>query len=133
MAITITLEFASSAEAVAALRAIDSAASYQADDAARTELQAKREVTKTLKQKAEKAVEVKAEAKPEVKPEPVAEAVPEIGYPQVQAAILKVANSKGREAALEVLAKFDAKAGKELKPEQYVAALAAFNEVLEVA
>lgn len=131
MSITITLEFASSAEAVAALKAIDSASANRYDDAVRTELQAKREVAKAIKPKAEKAVEVKAE--PKLEPVIEAPSAPEIGYPQVQAAILKVANSKGREAALEVLAKFDAKAGKELKPEQYVAALAAFNEVLEVA
>lgn len=128
MTIKITLEFSTAAEARAALAALDSAEVNRADDTARASLQAKRDAVKAAKPKAPKEeppAQVEAAA-----PEPEQEK-PSIDYPTVQAAILKVANAKGRDAALGLLTKFNVKAGKELKPEQYEAALAAFNAALE--
>ncbi len=129
MTIKITLEFSTPAEAVAALQSLQSAAVNAEDDKYRSSLQAKREVAKAAKPKAEK-VEKVAPAEQAVV-ETAEQSAPAVDYPTVQAAILKVANAKGREAALEILSGFGAKAGKELKPEQYEAALAAFNAELE--
>lgn len=127
MTIKVTLEFATAAEARAALAALDSAEVNRADDTARASLQAKRDAVKASKPKAPK--EPSAE-QPEPEPEPAVE-VPTVDYPTVQASILKVANAKSRDKALEILGTFGAKAGKELKPEQYEAALAAFTAALE--
>lgn len=128
MTIKVTLEFATAAEARAALAALDSAEVNRADDTARASLQAKRDAVKAAKPKAPKE---EAPAKVEqAEPEPAAEA-PTVDYPTVQASILKVANAKGRDRALEILGTFGAKTGKELKPEQYDAALAAFTAALE--
>lgn len=128
MTIKITLEFSTAAEARAALAALDSAEINRADDTARTNLQAKRDAVKAAKPKPQKD-ETPAKVG-QAEPEPAAE-VPTVDYPTVQAAILKVANAKGRDAALSLLTQFNVKAGKELKPEQYEAALAAFNAALE--
>ena len=49
-------------------------------------------------------------------------------YDTVKSAILQLAQEKGREAAVTVLAKFGATSGKDLKPEQYEAALNAIRE-----
>lgn len=79
---------------------------------------------------APKAVEEKKPA-PEVKAEPPkstdAGSTPptEVTYDQVKAAILKVVTSKGNEAATKVLAQFGVAKGPALKPEQYVAVVAA--------
>lgn len=46
--------------------------------------------------------------------------------------ILKLANTKGRNQAIELLAKFDAKSVRELKTEQHAAAIEAAKQMLEV-
>lgn len=144
MTIKITLEFATAAEARAALAALDSAEVNRQDDTVRASLQAKRDTVKAAKVKPPKD-EAAAPAEPpeivlvNVKEFYAAQAVAQaeekpaitVDYPTVQAAILKVANAKGRDTALELLTQFNVKAGKELKPEQYEAALAAFNTALE--
>jgi phage tail tape-measure protein len=129
MSIKITLEFATAAEAAAALLKFNGTAPAVAQ-----QVEAKREAVKAAQPKPAKAPK-------EEKPEPVAEqpapapepeqAAPAVDYPTVQKAVLNLANSKGRDAALGVLAGFNVKSGKELKPEQYEAVLAALNVALE--
>ena len=46
--------------------------------------------------------------------------------------ILKLANTKGRSQAVDLLAKFDAKSVRELKTEQHAAAIEAAKQMLEV-
>ena len=46
--------------------------------------------------------------------------------------ILKLANTKGRNQAVELLAKFDAKSVRDLKTEQHAAAIEAAKKMLEV-
>lgn len=46
--------------------------------------------------------------------------------------ILKLANTKGRNQAVELLAKFDAKSVRELKTEQHAAVIEAAKQMLEV-
>lgn len=123
MTIKITLEFSTPAEAAAALL------KFAGGESVAQQVEVKREAVKAAKPKAEK-VEKVAPAEQAVV-ETAEQSAPAVDYPTVQAAILKVANAKGREAALEILSGFGAKAGKELKPEQYEAALAAFNAELE--
>lgn len=126
MTIKITLEFSTPAEAAAALL------KFAGGESVAQQVEVKREVAKAAKPKAEKIEKAAtpAEQAPAEAVEPP-QAAPAVDYPTVQAAILKLANSKGRDLALEILAGFGAKAGKELKPEQYGEALAAFNAALE--
>jgi hypothetical protein len=49
-------------------------------------------------------------------------------YPSVVSAINKLAQGKGRDAAVAVLSKFGVTRGPELKPEQYAAVIAACEE-----
>lgn len=49
-------------------------------------------------------------------------------YDAVKSAILQLAQDKGRNAAVEVLAKFGATSGKDLKAEQYPAVMQALKE-----
>ena len=58
---------------------------------------------------------------------PAHAAAPAIDYAQVGPAITAYAAAHGRQATLDKLASFGVKSGKELKPEQYAAALAAFK------
>ncbi len=138
MSIKITLEFATAVEAAAALQALQSAAVNAEDDKYRSSLQAKREAVKAAQPKPAKAPKEEKPAEVVEPPQQApAEAVeppqqaPAVDYPTVQKAVLNLANSKGRDAALEVLAGFNVKSGKELKPEQYEAVLAALNVALE--
>lgn len=77
-------------------------------------------------------------AKPTPAPAPVVEDTPEahatpadpetlVTIDEVKAAVLKLAATKGREAAVAVLLSFGAAKAPELKPEQYGAALDALN------
>ena len=128
MTIKITLEFSTPAEAAAALL------KFAGGESVAQQVEVKREAAKAAKPKAEKTAEPVPAPAPVTAPAPeteVQEPVTPVDYPAVQAAILKVANAKGRDTALGILATFNAKAGKELKPEQYEAALAAFNSALE--
>lgn len=52
-------------------------------------------------------------------------------YAEVVAAVTKVANAKGRDAAVGVFAAFGVANGKELKPEQYAAVVAACAKAVE--
>lgn len=133
MSIKITLEFATAAEAAAALLKFNGTAPAVAQ-----QVEAKREAVKAAQPKPAKAPKEEKPAEAVEPPQQApAEAVeppqqaPAVDYPTVQAAILKLANAQGRDLALQILAGFGAKAGKELKPEQYEAALAAFNAALE--
>lgn len=85
--------------------------------AAAAEPTAKVEKPKAEKPKAEKPA-----------PAPAAEpAAAATDYAPVGAAITAYAAANGREAAIAKLATFGVKSGKELKPDQYAAALAAFS------
>ncbi len=133
MSIKITLEFATAAEAAAALLKFNGAAPAVAQ-----QVEAKREAVKAAQPKPAKAPKEEKPAEVVEPPQQApAEAVeppqqaPAVDYPTVQKAVLNLANSKGRDAALEVLAGFNVKSGKELKPEQYEAVLAALNAALE--
>lgn len=77
-------------------------------------------------------------AKPTPAPAPVVEDTPEahatpadpetlVTIDEVKAAVLKLAATKGREAAVAVLQSFGAAKAPELKPEQYGDVLAALN------
>lgn len=74
----------------------------------------------------------KAEAPKAEKPAP-APAAAVTDYAPVGAAITAFAAANGREAAVAKLATFGVKSGKELKPDQYAAALAAFSAAEAVA
>jgi hypothetical protein len=91
-------------------------------------------------------VEAKAEipaskkpAKKEASPEPEAQEETSIDFSAVKAAVLNVAKDKGREASLDLLAKFGVVTGegenrkgdmKALKEEQYAAVVAEAKKVL---
>ena len=86
---------------------------------------------------AEKAVsppktpKVKGEPEPAVEPEgEPAEAAVAVDYTQVKAAVMKVSQEKGRQAAVDLLAEFDAKVGGDLTEEQWGPFLARAEEVL---
>jgi hypothetical protein len=53
-----------------------------------------------------------------------------IDYAQVKAAVMKVSTTKGRQAAVDLLAEFDAKVGGDLTEEQWGPFLARADEVL---
>lgn len=88
---------------------------------------------KTAKIKAEP--EAVAELEP-VEPggEPVEEAAAEhlvdVDYTQVKAAVMKVSTAKGRQAAVDLLAEFNAKVGGDLTEEQWGPFLTRAEEVL---
>lgn len=69
-------------------------------------------------------------AKPKPPGKPQAEIAAPLDYKPVGEAILKLASAKGRNTAIALLAKFNAKTGKELKPEQYAECLAAIEAEL---
>ena len=54
----------------------------------------------------------------------------DIDYAQVKAAVMKVSTTKGRQAAVDLLAEFDAKVGGDLTEEQWGPFLARAEEVL---
>ena len=68
------------------------------------------------------------ESSPVEPSQPVEAPVKEVTYAEVAAAITKLANDKGRDAALAVLAQFSIKKLPEAKPEEYAAILGAVNE-----
>lgn len=82
------------------------------------------------KKPAAKAAEKPAEAP---KAEPKANPQTGVDYAPVGAAITAYAAANGRDATLAKLAELGVKSGKELKPDQYAAALAAFSAEEEVA
>lgn len=78
-----------------------------------------------------KTPKVKAEPEPAVEPEgEPAEVAVAVDYTQVKAAVLSVHKTKGREAAVDLLAEFDAKNGSDLTEEQWAPFLARAEEVL---
>ena len=92
-----------------------------------------------------KPAQVKAEPKPKAAakpaPEPVVEDTPEaaatpadpetlVSLDEIKAAVLKLAATKGRDAAVAVLQSFGAAKAPELKPEQYAPALDALNNAM---
>ena len=78
-----------------------------------------------------KTPKVKAEPEPAVEPEgEPAEAAVAVDYTQVKAAVMKVSQEKGRQAAVDLLAEFDAKVGGDLTEEQWGPFLARAEEVL---
>jgi hypothetical protein len=54
-------------------------------------------------------------------------------YDDVKGLVFKVAETKGRDVALSVLAKFGVQKGQDLKPEQYADAVKALSDALAVA
>src|SRR5262245_4943574 len=69
--------------------------------------------------------EVKPPVKPAAKkPAKPKEPEPKIDYTQIAATIARLAKDKGRDAALKALQTFNAKSGKDLKPDQYEAFIA---------
>ena len=79
---------------------------------------------KTPKVKAEpEAVTVESEGEP-------AEVAVAVDYTRVKAAVMKVSQEKGRQAAVDLLAEFDAKVGGDLAEEQWGPFLARAEEVL---
>lgn len=96
-------------------------------------------------QPATKAAPAKAEPKPKPEtkptPAPAVEDTPEaaatpadpetlVSLDEVKAAVLKLAATKGRDAAVGVLQSFGAAKAPELKPEQYAPALDALNKAM---
>lgn len=77
--------------------------------------------------KPERKPEPKAKPAPEPKPEPAPEPKPEIEYAQVGGAIVGYAAKHGKQAALDILARFGVTSGKHLKPEQYADVLEALQ------
>ena len=84
-----------------------------------------------------KTPKVKAEPEPVVEPEAEPDLLPlsvladnAVDYTQVKAAVMKVHKAKGREAAVDLLAEFDAKVGGDLTEEQWAPFLARAEEVL---
>lgn len=83
----------------------------------------------------------KVEPKPAPAPEPAVEDTPEahatpadpetlVTLDEIKAAVLKLAATKGRDAAVGVLQSFGAAKAPELKPEQYGDALTALNDAM---
>ena len=64
---------------------------------------------------------------------PAVEAGPEedVSYDDVKRAVLDLAKTRGRDAAVEVLESFGVSKATELKPEQYAAALKALRAAME--
>jgi len=85
-----------------------------------------------------KTPKVKAEPEPVAEPEgepaepegEPAEVAVAVDYTQVKAAVMKVSQEKGRQAAVDLLAEFDAKVGGDLTEEQWGSFLARAEEVL---
>ena len=78
-----------------------------------------------------KTPKVKAEPEPAVEPEgEPAEVAVAVDYIRVKAAVMKVSQEKGRQAAVDLLAEFDAKVGGDLTEEQWGPFLARAEEVL---
>lgn len=78
-----------------------------------------------------KTPKVKAEPEPAVEPEgEPAEVAVAVDYTRVKAAVMKVSQEKGRQAAVDLLAEFDAKVGGDLTEEQWGPFLARAEEVL---
>lgn len=81
-------------------------------------------------------VKAEPEAVAEPEPEPVepegeaAEVAVAVDYTRVKAAVMKVSQEKGRQAAVDLLAEFDAKVGGDLAEEQWGPFLARAEEVL---
>jgi len=93
---------------------------------------------KAEKAKAEKPAPAAAAEPPKTEPPKVEKPAPApaaavTDYAPVGAAITAFAAANGREAAVAKLATFGVKSGKELKPDQYAAALAAFSAAEAVA
>lgn len=85
--------------------------------------------------------EPKPKAEPKSAPEPAVEDTPEshatpadpetlVTLDEIKAAVLKLAATKGRDAAVAVLQSFGAAKAPELKPEQYGDALTALNDAM---
>lgn len=79
-----------------------------------------------------KTPKVKAEPEAAAEPEgePAAEPSADVDYTQVKAAVMKVSQEKGRQAAVDLLAEFDAKVGGDLTEEQWGPFLTRAEEVL---
>ena len=84
-----------------------------------------------------KTPKVKAEPEPlttepvvGIDAEPAAEPSADVDYTQVKAAVMKVSQEKGRQAAVDLLGEFDAKVGGDLTEEQWGPFLARAEEVL---
>lgn len=78
---------------------------------------------KTAKAKAEPEAVVEPEGEP-------AEVTVAVDYTQVKAAVMKVSQEKGRQAAVDLLGEFDAKVGGDLTEEQWAPFLARAEEVI---
>lgn len=90
---------------------------------------------KAEKPKAEKKAEApkpEAEAEPAATPEPKTEpaAAEAVDYDTVAKAITRLSRAKGRDAAVAVLAQFDAKKLPDVAPEQFADVLAAAEEAM---
>lgn len=83
------------------------------------------------KKKPEAKKEAEKEAEKEKTPEPAPEKAPEQPtYQETAAAITKLSRAKGRDAALAVLAQFNAAKLPEVDPSQFSAVLAAVQEAM---
>lgn len=121
----VTITLTTPAQLSAVMAALGAA---QAPELPRVEASAPEAAAKPAKSKPAPAAKVEPAAEPEAVQKvdtPAAPAVTE--YAPVGAAITAYAAAHGRQATLDKLAQLGVKSGKELKPDQWAAALAAFK------